>query len=241
MLKFYLLGLLTITEGFRMRTFQKQFIMSELGMSAATYSQSSISPSHNTADISKDVCKPTPSSLNLPELSMRDKYLLGNGESVKTQERAGGSGTGVIVLDVPAPPDFVFDTLTRFQDYSKFIPTVRSVNVYSSTSTTNEAEFSVSRFFLRMNVRHTVLKDQRIITFSLDETRPNIVLREATGLWFVHAPPDRPEGWARVYFKAKVRASRLVPGPVVDYAASKALARATNWMVPYFLLFQFQH
>lgn len=217
-----------------MRTIQQQFIMSEQGLSAGRYPQNSIQPTHNVAHVSKDIGKLIPSSLKLPELSRRDKYLLGCGQSIQTQQRAGGAGTGVIVLDVPASPDFVFDTLTRFQDYNKFIPTVRSVHVYSSTSTTNEAEFAVSRFFLKMNIRHTIFPDQRVIKFTLDESRTNIVLREATGLWFVHSPPDRAQGWSRVYFKADVRASRLVPGPVVDYAASKALARATNWMQPYF-------
>lgn len=50
----------------------------------------------------------------------------------------------MVVLDVHASPDKVFELLTRFSRYESFIPTVRSVNVYGTTEKTN----SVSILFL---------------------------------------------------------------------------------------------
>ena len=42
------------------------------------------------------------------------------------------------------------------------------------------------------------------------------------------------EGHARVWLYANVVASRLLPGTIVDYAASRALPRATEWLLTYF-------
>eukprot|EP01041_Mallomonas_annulata_P010915 gene10915-22782_t len=173
--------------------------------------------------------------LNLPELSIRDKMLLSSGLSIQSQERSGGAGTGVIILDVAGSPDIVFETLTRFHDYEKLIPTVRDVKIYSQSDVSNVSEFSISKFRLKMNIKHTILAEEHTIHFTLDETRPNLVLRQATGYWHVQCPADRPEGYSRVYFSATVSASRLLPTAVVDYAAGRALTRATSWMQPYFI------
>lgn len=85
-----------------------------------------------------------------------------------------------------------------------------------------------------VNVVHTVSPETDTISFSLDRSRPNLVLREASGFWHLQTPADRPEGFTRVWFSASVVATRLLPTFIVDYAASKALPRATNWMQPYF-------
>ena len=57
------------------------------------------------------------------------------------------------------------------------------------------------------------------------------VLREATGFFFVESPPDRP-GYSRVWLCAEVDVNRFVPGVIVDYAAGRALPRASNWLKP---------
>lgn len=170
----------------------------------------------------------------LPELSRRDLYTLAAGNPVQMQERTGSAGTGLIVWDIPAKSDQVFDTLTRFSSYDKIIPTVRSVQVLSINENKHVAEFSVSKFRLKMNVEHRIAKEQRTIFFNLDQSRLNIVLKQATGFWYVQNPEELDDSSCRVWFKATVVASRMVPATVVDYAASRALIRATNWMKPYF-------
>jgi ribosome-associated toxin RatA of RatAB toxin-antitoxin module len=63
------------------------------------------------------------------------------------QYRDGRSGRGMVVLDVHAPPEKVFELLTRFSRYESFIPTVRSVTVYGTTEKTN----SVRAYLLHQN------------------------------------------------------------------------------------------
>lgn len=57
------------------------------------------------------------------------------------------------------------------------------------------------------------------------------VLREATGFFYVESPPDRP-GYSRVWLYAVVDVNRFVPGVIVDYAAGRALPRASTWIKP---------
>lgn len=54
------------------------------------------------------------SNLNLPVLTKEDKRALALGERVQMQYRDGRSGRGMVVLDVHASPEKVFELLTRF-------------------------------------------------------------------------------------------------------------------------------
>jgi hypothetical protein len=60
-----------------------------------------------------------------------------------------------------------------------------------------------------------------------------MVMRGADGFWFVESIPDRPD-ISRVWLVASITCSSLVPRMIVDYAASRALPRATTWLKPYF-------
>lgn len=169
------------------------------------------------------------SSLNLPVLNKRERAALADGERVQKQDRFMNAGMGIVVMDVQAAKEDVFETLQQFDKYVDMIPTVRSVRIYQRAESRTAAEFKLSKFCLVVNVVHSVCADSSTIRFSLDPARPNLVLREADGFWHLQSLPERP-GFTRVWFKASVVATRLLPTILVDYAASKALPRATSWM-----------
>ena len=77
----------------------------------------------------------TPSSvqpeIDLPTLSVSELEALSRGERVQKQERSGIRGDGLVVVDVKAPADIVFNALANFEDYKSMIPTVRNVDVLS--------------------------------------------------------------------------------------------------------------
>ena len=154
---------------------------------------------------------------------------------MQKQSRTGRSGYGYVVVDVDAPPDTVFDALSQIGKYKDMIPTVRSVSLYSKTQDTISAELFLSRLCLKINVVHTILEKQRIVKFGLDTNKPNFVMRKADGYWFVESVMNGEIEKSRVYLSANIVASRLVPTLIVDYAASRALPRATKWLQPYFL------
>lgn len=116
------------------------------------------------------------------------------------------------------------------------IPTVRSVSVYDVDRELDQykVEYSLSKFKLKASVVQYVDHSQRIIRFSLDDDRPNIVFKKAEGFWFVEQPDSSNNCHSRVWLKASITTTRLVPTIIVDYAACRALPRATNWIQPYF-------
>lgn len=97
-----------------------------------------------------------------------------------------------------------------------------------------------------------------MITFDLNKSAPNLVLKEAKGHWLVEDISDRlinsicfdlpficlthfdvmaffsDCSRCRVWLKARIKVSRVIPTFVVDYAASRALPRATGWLKPFF-------
>ena len=177
-----------------------------------------------------------PIAFKVPYLTPREKMTLAIGERVQKQDRKANCGSGLVVVDIPADADLVFETLTRFSMYQDMIPTVRSSRILSTTSNGvhTVAEFTLSRFLLRVNVEHQLLREQRTIMFRLDKSRPNLVFEEAEGYWHVQAPADRPKGYSRVYLTANIVATRMIPPLILDYAAARALPRATKWLLPYF-------
>jgi len=67
-----------------------------------------------------------------------------------------------------------------------------------------------------------------------DSAQYRSILEMAEGFWFIDdRPADRPKGWTRVYMLATVKVNNLVPMWLVEYAAERALKRATSWLKPY--------
>eukprot|EP01038_Epipyxis_sp_PR26KG_P015784 gene15784-21376_t len=172
--------------------------------------------------------------IKVPTLSKFELLQLSRGQGIQRQLREGRSGTGLIVLEVNASADKVFQTLTRFRDYKELISTVKSARVISTTSDRTVSEYYLSKFMLRVIVEQTVIADQRIIKFGLSKNHKNGVLQTAEGFWYVEEPKDRPEGTCRVWLSASLIASPLVPSFIIDYAAKRSMPKATNWIKPYF-------
>jgi ribosome-associated toxin RatA of RatAB toxin-antitoxin module len=172
---------------------------------------------------------------NLPDLNAQDKMILAAGGMIQKQYRDGYRGSGYVVVDIKCSPNVVFDTLTQIAMYENMIPIVKSSKIISSDGISTVAEFALSKFLLRANVKHTVLLDQRLLNFSLDENQINLVVKEAEGFWHVQVPTDRPAGYCRVYLSAQVLTDTMVPPLILDYAVSRALSRATKWLKPFFV------
>lgn len=67
-----------------------------------------------------------------------------------------------------------------------------------------------------------------------DSTQYRSILEMAEGFWYIDdRPADRPPGWTRVYMSATVKVNSLVPLWLVEYAAERALKRASSWLKPW--------
>lgn len=180
------------------------------------------------------LCKSSRDDIVLPDLTSQDKMILSAGGTIEKQDRNGYRGTGVVVIDIHFSPDVVFDTLTQFSKYQDIIPIVKTSKIISSDGVNTMAEYVFTRFLLRVNVKHTVLQQKRMVKFTLDPNVTNPVFKEAEGFWHVEIPNDRPEGYCRVYLSAQIVMHKIVPTILIDYAAATALSRATAWLKPFF-------
>lgn len=174
--------------------------------------------------------------LHLPALTSVDVEELQRGQQVQKQVREGAEGWGFVVVDINAPADVVFDLLQDFRSYPDMIPVVRDAEVVSRTSIDGlinaRCKYKISKFFLSISAVHEVDTHLKLVRFGLDPAEAGLVLREATGLWYVE--PCAPEdGGCRVWFRASIKASALVPQWLLDYAAERALRKATKWLKPF--------
>lgn len=168
----------------------------------------------------------------LPRLTRENIGALKRGETVEGQQRSGAHGGGFLVQDVRGTPEAVWSLLTDYERYDQIIGTVRSSSVRAgSTPQCARATFTLSKFLLEVSVLHIFDEPRQMLKFSLDAASTNYILKEAEGLWFIDTAADglKP-GHVRVWFQASVRVSRLVPASIVDYAANRALRRATSWL-----------
>ena len=204
---------------------------------------------------------PEPLPFTLPALTAEQKRQLENNERVQFQKDMGREGDGFVVLDVKAPPDVVWECLLDFQSYPETIPTVRDVTMYTNTRLTDDyrklkpasfedgtmatlkhgipsvtrAAFTLSKFRLKIAAIHKYrphpLGDYMV--FTLDPACTNLVLKAAKGVWHTQVNPDgKGEEYTRVWLLCEVSVSRLLPQWITDYAARRAMPRATTWLKP---------
>jgi len=175
----------------------------------------------------------------LPELTQAELRQLRRGLAVRRQELRGRRGFGLFVVDVRAPPAVVFQCLQSFESYPRMIPTVRGAEVRARVGLSSKGAFSarahykVSRFSLGVSVVHAVDPAAGTIDFDLDEACAKLVLQEAHGSWRVEPVPGVRRNESRVWLRIRLRASKLLPRWLLDYAAERALGRATSWLKPF--------
>jgi len=175
----------------------------------------------------------------LPSLTAAELQQLQTGLPVRRQERQGRQGSGFVVVDVDAPPSLVFNCLKSFEEYAEMIPVIRKAEVKArgctpDNITTAYADYKVSKFWLNFSVVHRVDEAAGLVQFGLDPLYVGSVLKEASGFWHVEkdAPANNPNR-CRVWLHVVLRASSLLPDWIIDYAAERALRRATSWLQPH--------
>lgn len=214
-----------------------------------------------TGDVSAAFSIPRePLPFQLPSLDPEQSRRLVNGERVQFQDDMGRAGSGYVVWDVKAPASVVWDCLLDFQSYPQTITTVREVVMYTNTHlkedyraerpvdfedgtaaickhgvpSVTRAQFSLSKFKLKIAAVHKYRPHPKgdYMIFTLDPASTNPVLKYAKGIWYTQSDPDGKEGYTRVWLLCELRVSRILPQWIVDYAAARAMPRATTWLKP---------
>jgi len=214
-----------------------------------------------TGDVSAAFSIPRePLPFKLPSLSAEQSRRVVAGERVEFQDDMGRAGSGFVVWDVKAPASVVWDCLLDFQSYPQTIPTVREVVMYTNTHlkedyraekpvdyedgttaickhgvpSVTRAQFQLSKFRLKIAAVHKYRPHPKgdYMIFTLDPASTNMVLKYAKGIWYTESNPDGKEGYTRVWLLCELKVSRILPQWIVDYAAARAMPRATSWLKP---------
>jgi len=195
----------------------------------------------------------------LPTLTAQQEELLAQDERVQEQTKMGQEGSGFVVLEVPAPDYIVWECLLDFEKYPEYIDTVRSMTLFTNThlkqsysaekpvqngtgretrhygtASITRASFTLSRKFrLKIAAVHQYRPhpDGHYMEFSLDRANRNLVLQDAKGIWYTQPSPTR-EGYTRIWLLCELKVSRVLPKFIVDYAAVRAMPRASTWLRP---------
>ena len=160
---------------------------------------------------------PEPLPFKLPNLSEEQKKLIAQGERVQEQSKMGREGSGFVVMDVKAPPYVIWECLLDFESYPELIKTVRGMEMFTSnklksgyheekpvpkgstrdlrhygTPSVTRAAFILSKFKLNIAAIHNYRPhpDGHYMVFNLDPDCTNMVLKSATGIWYVQSNPD---------------------------------------------------
>ena len=198
-----------------------------------------------------------PLPFTLPKLTENQQELVLAGERVQEQSKMGREGSGFVVMDIPAPDYAVWEVLLDFEAYPENIGTVRSMRMFTNThlkqsyyaetplppgtvtrhygrASISRAAFILSKFRLNIAAVHKYVPhpDGHYMVFTLDKATKNAVLQDAKGIWYTQPNPDGKEGITRVWLLCELSVSPYFPTFIVDYAAQRAMPRATTWLRP---------
>jgi len=97
------------------------------------------------------------------------------------------------------------------------------------------ASFSLSKFRLKIAAIHKYRPHPQgdYMIFTLDPACTNVVLQNAKGVWHTESNPDGlGDEYTRVWLLCELKVSNLLPKWITDYAAKRAMPRATSWLKP---------
>lgn len=98
------------------------------------------------------------------------------------------------------------------------------------------AAFTLSKFRLKIAAIHKYRPHPRgdYMVFTLDPACTNVVLKNAKGVWHTQSNPDgQGDEYTRVWLLCELSVSPLLPQWITDYAARRAMPRATTWVKPH--------
>lgn len=168
-----------------------------------------------------------------PEIILTEDQLkeLGKGKTVimnfPTSE---SSGRGVAILDIAAPPDTVWSTITACEQHPGWVGPVKVCEIYEQKGDTTYTHVKISGFLYGYEyfLENRFRPEDRLLTWSLDYTRESD-FDDNVGCWFIEEHPEK-ENWSRAWFSCDLALKSKIPGFLMKFAKKKALKDATKWV-----------
>ena len=189
--------------------------------------------------------KQQPFSPGDPSVSLDRKALsiLSSGKPFQTTIHVPGStsGRGLVVQEVHAPPNVVWDRILDFDHYVDMVPrTFECKNYHVQKQKPAKRDALERTIFTKFKiglplipkmtfyVKHLYYPSLNSLTWTLDYSKKSD-FDDSVGYWYVVPHPHR-SGWSRVYYSVAVNMYDWVPKSVVNFMSTKALTDATAWV-----------
>ena len=192
--------------------------------------------------------KVTPYLPGDPHVRLDENALetLHSGKPYQTQIQSGSSGRGLVVQDIHAPTDVVWERILDYDNYADMVPKTAESSNYDVIHHPPEGEgeegdgdghqtiytrmkVGISFVKLQFFVKHEYYPKLNSLTWTLDYNRKSD-FDDSCGYWYVVPHPDHPHDWSRVYYSVDVRMMDWVPTFVVNFMSKQALTEATGWV-----------
>jgi hypothetical protein len=212
---------------------------------------------HAGGPLGRDTPDKEPLPFVLPTLTADQERQLARGERVQEQSKMGREGSGYVVMDIDAPPQVIWECLLDFEAYPENIGTVKHMTMFThthlkssyiaeepvvpgtdretrhyGTASVTRASFVLSKFHLKIAAMHKYRPhpDGHYMVFTLDPACKNLVMKDAKGIWYTQTLDGG--GKTRVWLLCELKVAPILPSFIVDYAAKRAMPRATTWLPP---------
>jgi hypothetical protein len=178
---------------------------------------------------------PTSLSTGNPPLELNGEAIiqLKSGKPYKTQTQRGDVTIDVIVQDVMANVNIVWDRVLDFNHYTEMM-----YNIYESEIIqTQYVEGGKQNILVRMKSGNPVMKVQYYIdhyynpiqnslTWTLDTSRTNDI-DNMIGFWYIVPHPDNSTNWTRLYYSVQVSIKSQISKIIFDYTSQRTLSYTT--------------
>ena len=182
------------------------------------------------------------------KLDGKAKNILRSGKPYQTQVQTsdGAGGRGLVVQDVDAPTNIVWERILDYDNYASMVPKTAESKNYKIVphKPTKANNFLEKEIYTRMKVGFPMLKleffvrhflylqHHNSLTWTLDYSKESD-FDDSMGYWYIVPHPDDPEEKTRLFYSVGVSMFDWVPKFVVDFMSSKALTDATAWVKKY--------
>jgi len=164
------------------------------------------------------------------ELDAADRARLAKGEPVLKQVESRSGGRGMLVQDIHAAPQTIWNRIGDFRAYPRMVKHVRECEPYFEHGDDVRVRFVISVLGLHYEyyVHHVFHPQRGWVTWTLDYTRESD-LDDSVGYWAVKALSEKP-GWSRLFYSIDMRTRGWMPGFLRHMIAGEGLRDATRWV-----------
>jgi hypothetical protein len=154
-------------------------------------------------------------------------------------------GRPMLVQDIHAPVDVVWDCILDFNSYAAMVPNTVESTIYKRENMSHhDSSAAKERILVRLkmgvpmlnkkldfHVDHVHDAPRKIVTWTLDYDQMSDI-DDSVGIWHAIPHPDRPQDWSRVYYSVEMRMFPWVPKFVLTkfIKQEKVLLDAMTWV-----------